>query len=205
MDAGEQLAEELKNYKDEPGVILAVPRGGIPVAYPIAVKFGFPLSLVLAKKIGHPLYPEFAVGAASLDDYFIHPGHHVDETYVKEELKRIRTRLSEMQKLFLSEYEQPDLKGKTVIVVDDGIATGHTMLATIQLLRKKNPGKIIVAVPVATRNAIDILSKEVDDVVTVNVPVEFHGVGAFYHDFEQVSDEQVKHYLDELRRFKKTA
>lgn len=205
IEAGELLAEKLKQYKNDPGVILAVPRGGVPVAYPIAVQLGFPLSLILTKKIGHPLYKEYAVGAASLDDYFVLPQHHLEEEYIQQELKRIRTRLKEMQKMFMAEDEHQDLEGKTVIVIDDGIATGHTMLATVQLLLKKKPGKIIVAVPVATQSAVDNLLKEVDDVVVLSIPHEFHGVGAFYNDFEQVSDAEVIHYLELLRKLSKSA
>jgi putative phosphoribosyl transferase len=204
-EAGELLAEKLSHYKNELGVILAVPRGGVPVAYPVAIALGLPLSIILAKKISHPFYNEYAVGAASLDDYFVLPQHQLSEEYIHEELKRIRKRLKEMQQMFVAEDEHQDLKGKTVIVIDDGIATGHTMLATIQLLRKKNPGKIIVAVPVATQSAVDNLLKEVDDVVVLSIPHEFHGVGAFYKDFEQVSDHEVIHYLDLLRKLKVSA
>lgn len=204
LEAGFLLAEELQNYKNEPAVVLAVPRGGVPVAYAVALQLGLPVEIILTKKIGHPTNKEYAIGAASLTDHFVIPHDNVSEAYIQEELKNIRTRLAEMQTRFMGDKEPENLSGKTVIIIDDGIATGNTMLGTIRLLRKKNPGKIVIAVPVASENAVNKLSKEADDVVAVYIPHSFSGVGAFYEDFEQVSDIEVKFYLDKLRALKKT-
>jgi len=203
IDAGMQLAEKLKKYKKDKGIILAVPRGGIPVAYIVAKEFGFPIDVMLTKKIGHPLYKEYAIGAASLTDYFVIPYENVSEDYIREELKRIRTRLTDMYNRFMGDVPPENLKGKTVIVIDDGIATGNTLMATINILRKANPGKIIIGAPVASRSAVQKLSTVVDDVVVVYVPDEFYGVGGFYDDFTQVSDEEVMYYLDKLRELRK--
>jgi len=198
MEAGLMLAARLQKYKDKAGVILAVPRGGVPVAYAVAKELGLPVQLILTKKIGHPLNKEYAIGAAGLSDYFVIPHDNVTDDYIEEELTRIRTRLREMQKLFMGNKVPLSLEGKTVIVVDDGIATGNTLLGTINLLRKSKPGKIVIGVPVASGKAVEKLSKVADEIVSVLVPDEFYGVGAFYEDFQQVSDEEVKFYMDKL-------
>ena len=104
----------------------------------------------------------------------------------------------------MGDQQPADLEGKTVIIIDDGIATGNTLLGTIQLLRKSKPGKIMIAVPVASSSAIKMLAKEVDEIVVVYVPDQFYGVGAFYEDFEQVTDEEVIYYLVKMRELKKT-
>lgn len=204
MEAGELLAAKLKKYKNTSGVVLAVPRGGVPVAYAVARELGFPIEVVLTKKIGHPMNKEYAIGAASLTDYFVIPHENVSEEYIQEELKLIRANLKKMYIRFMGDKEPTDIKDKTVIVIDDGIATGNTLLGTIHVLRKGKPGKIVIGVPVASKSAIKKLSTEVDEVVAVMVPDEFHGVGAFYEDFEQVSDEEVLFYLDKLKELRDT-
>lgn len=203
VEAGIQLAAKLKKYKNDAGVVLAVPRGGVPVAYAVAAELGFPIEVVLTKKIGHPMNKEYAIGAASLTDYFVIPHENVTQQYIDHELVRIRTRLKEMYKSFMGDKEPESIQGKTVIVIDDGIATGNTLLGTVNVLRKSHPGKIIIGVPVASKSAVQKLSKEVDEVVAVMIPEEFYGVGAFYKDFRQVSDEEVMFYLDKLRGLKK--
>jgi len=204
IEAGLLLAAKLKKYKDEPGIVLAVPRGGVPVAYAVARELGFPVELILTKKIGHPMNKEYAIGAASLTDYFVVPHEAVTDEYIEQELQRIRSRLKEMHTRFMGDKEPEKLNGKTVIVIDDGIATGNTLLGTVNVLRKSNPGKIVIGVPVASESAVQKLEKEVDEVVAVLVPEDFYGVGAFYEDFEQVSDEEVMYYLDKLKELKKT-
>lgn len=203
IEAGKMLAEKLKKYKNESGIVLAVPRGGVPVAYAIARELGFPIEVILTKKISHPMHKEYAIGAASLTDYFVIPHENVSEEYIQQELLRIRSRLKEMYIRFMGDREPEDLKGKTVIVIDDGIATGNTLLGTINVLRKSNPAKIVIGVPVASQSAVQKLSEEVDEVVAILIPDVFYGVGAFYEDFEQVSDEEVMFYLDKLRELRK--
>lgn len=199
-EAGYLLATKLRKFMGEDGVVLAIPRGGVPVAYPIASDLGFPLELALIKKIGHPRNKEYAIGAASMNDYVLSSTETVDPAYIKEELQLIRGRLREMQQKFLGDREPIDLKGKTVIVVDDGIATGHTLMASIKLIRKSDPARIIVAVPVAAEQAIENLKPAVDEVVSLLTPTQFGAVGAFYRDFSEVSDEEVKRYLNKLER-----
>ncbi|ULQ53320.1 phosphoribosyltransferase [Flavihumibacter fluvii] len=203
--AGIDLAKKLTEYRHDPGIVLAVPRGGVPVAYAVAKELDFPMDLVLTKKIGHPLNREYAIGAASLTDYFVVPHDDVSDEYIEKELLRVRTRLKEMQVRFRGDRAPEKLEGKTVIIVDDGIATGNTILGTVRLLKKSHPAKIIIAVPVASRSAIHKLSKEADAVISLLVPTEFFGVGAFYENFEQVSDEEVDEYLDKFRQWRKMA
>lgn len=201
--AGHLLAGKLKKYRNDPGIVLAVPRGGIPVAYIVAKELGLPMDVILTKKIGHPVYKEYAIGAASLTDYFVIPHKDVSTEYIQEELVRIRKRLREMQKRFRGDAPPQSFEGKTVIIIDDGIATGNTVLATIEILRKSNPAKIVIAAPVAPQTVVDKLSDVADDVVIVDTIQYFHGVGAYYYDFEQVTDDEVMFYLDKIKELKK--
>ncbi|MCK9402502.1 MAG: phosphoribosyltransferase [Chitinophagaceae bacterium] len=204
IEAGLLLAAKLKKYKNDPGIVLAVPRGGMPVAYAVAKELNFPVEVILTKKIGHPMNKEYAIGAASLTDYFVVPHENVSQEYIEQELQKIRKTLREMDTQFRGDTVPVNLKDKTVIVIDDGIATGNTLMAIIHVLRKSNPGKIIIGVPVASRSAVVKLSEVADEVVAVLIPDEFHGVGAFYEDFEQVSNEEVVAYLTKLRQLKKS-
>jgi putative phosphoribosyl transferase len=201
LEAGKQLAGILKKYKNEPGVILAIPRGGVPVAYAVAKELEMPLELVFTKKIGHPDNKEYAIGAASLNDYFIVAQEGVTKDYIENELIKIRTRLNEMAQKFIKNKTPISIKGKTIILVDDGIATGNTLLATITLIKKSFPKKIVIAVPVASKRSYNQLSKEVDEIVVVIIPEIFHGVGEFYKDFNQVSDQKVIEFLDKINDF----
>ena len=202
IEAGILLAEKLKKYKNDKGIVLAVPRGGVPVAYSVARELNFPIEVILTKKIGHPGNKEYAIGAASLTDYFIMPHENVSEEYIQNELLEIRSKLKAMHRKFMGDREPENLQGKTIIVIDDGIATGNTLLGTVNVLRKSKPGKIVIAVPVASESAVKKLSDEVDEVIAVLVPKVFYGVGAFYDDFEQVTDEEVMFYLDKLRELR---
>lgn len=198
-EAGELLAAKLKKYQNESGIVLAVPRGGVPLAYIVAAELGFPIEVILTKKIGHPMNKEYAIGAASLSDYFVIPHSDVSEKYIEQELKTIRTRLKEMYKKFMGDKVPQNIDGKTVIVIDDGMATGNTLMGTVELIRKSRPAKIIIGVPVASKEAVKKISKEVDEVVVVLVPETFYGVGEFYENFDQVSDEDLIFYLNKLK------
>lgn len=203
IDAGLQLAAKLKKYKNDPGIVLAIPRGGMPVAYAVAKELHFPVEVILTKKIGHPMNKEYAIGAASLTDYFIVPHDDVSQAYIEQELKKVREKLKDMYTLFMGNAEPTNLKNKTVIVIDDGIATGNTLMAIINVLRKSNPAKIIIAVPVASKSAVLKLADMVDEIVVVLIPDEFRGVGGFYEDFTQVTNEEVLDYLAKLRELNK--
>lgn len=200
IQAGLLLAAKLKKFKGNAVVVMAIPRGGVPVAYTVAKELEFPIEVVLTKKIGHPINKEYAIGAASLTDYFVIPHKEVSQEYIESELKAIRIRLKEMQEKFMGDITPQNLEGKTVIIVDDGMATGNTILCTVNILRKSKPGKIIVAVPVASKDAIEKLENEVDEVITVLSPLEFYGVGAFYENFKEVDDKEVIFYLDKINK-----
>ena len=200
IDAGLQLSFKLKKYVIDSCVVLAVPRGGVPVAYTVARELNFPMQLVLTKKIGHPVNKEYAIGAASLTDYFVIPLDDVPEAYIHQEVKRVQDKLKDMRQKFMGDSTTLSLKGKTVIIVDDGIATGNTMLATIKVIRKEEPEKIIIAVPVAATEAYKKLAKEADEFICLLIAEVLYGVGAFYDDFKQVTDEEVKTYINNLQQ-----
>jgi predicted phosphoribosyltransferase len=198
IEAGLVLADQLKKYAGHPGVVLVVPRGGVPLGYIIARELKMPMEILLSKKIGHPNNPEYAIGAVSLTDRIIIHHEGVSNEYIESETEKIREKLKENYKKFMGNNKPNDLKNKIVIIVDDGIATGNTLLSAVKILRQKNPAKIVIAAPVASRSSVEKLSKFVDEMVIPLIPKEFYGVGGFYEDFEQVSDEEVLSYLDKL-------
>jgi putative phosphoribosyl transferase len=194
--AGRQLAQKLIQYKGKAVVVLGIPRGGVPVAAEIANILNCPLDVLLCKKIGHPTQKEYAIGAVSLTDSYLIPHENVDPLYIVEEIKIVRQRLEEMKKRF-SVNNHFSTAQKTVILADDGMATGRTMIAAIRLLRKSYPLKIILAIPVASASAKQLIISEVDELVILYEPEWFTGVGAFYENFEEVTDEEVIQLLSQ--------
>lgn len=191
-DAAMELALKLKKFKGTDGIVLAIPRGGVPIGYVIAKDLGFPLEIVLSKKIGHPSNPEYAIGSVSLDGLVINDSvSDVSEEYIYKAAGKILQDLKTKFKYYMGDREPTDLKDKTVIIVDDGIATGSTIIATINSVRKMNPKKIIVAAPVASPPSIRKIESIVDEIVVLLTPQNFMGVGQFYYDFSQVEDEEV--------------
>lgn len=199
-DAGMQLATRLRKDQHVPGLILAVPKGGVPVAYEVAKALHLPLELVMVKKLGHPLNKEYAIGAVGLRDRFVVPQENVSIQYIEEETRRVRCSLLEMQQKFIGDKAQESLTGKTLVIIEDGIATGNTLLSTIQILKKDHPSGIIIATPVVSRSAVMKLRGEVDELIALLIPDHFIGVGAFYKNFTQVTDEEVLHYLKKLHK-----
>lgn len=202
-EAAMQLAKKLEKYKNKNGIVLAVPRGGVPVGYYIAKELDLPLEIILSKKIGHPQNPEYAIGSVSLQGTIINDNLiDVSKDYLNKEAERISVGLKEKFKLYMGNRKPTDLKDKIVIVVDDGIATGNTILATLEMIKKSNPKEIIIAVPVAPPDTARKLSKLVDEFVCLLTPEDFMGVGQFYRNFSQVSDEEVIKFLEEASRLK---
>lgn len=197
-DAAMKMIPLLAKYKNEKGVVLAVPRGGVPIGYYIAMEYGFPLELLLTKKIGHPASSELAIGAVSMENEVIDDRHNIPDEYIESEIKKIRKSLQERYKKFMGDRTPVDLENKTVIMVDDGIATGNTILASIKMIRAKKPKKIVVAVPVAPYRTAERIRQEVDDFICVQTPENFYGVGQFYHDFTQVTDQEVIEFMREV-------
>lgn len=189
-EAGILLAEKLQNYKNSNTLVLAVPRGGLPVGYEIAKSLHLPLDIILSKKIGHPFNREFAIGAVSMDSIIVDEHPDVPKDYIEKEIIRLRKLLQEKYELYMGNREPFDVKGKNLIIVDDGIATGNTILVSIAMLRKKNPAKIIVAVPVIPYDTVDVFQQKADEFVYLIASKYFRGVGGFYEEFEQVEDEE---------------
>ena len=191
IEAGLLLSEKLKKYKNSNTIVLAVPRGGVPVAAIIAKSLHLPLDIVLSKKIGHPYNKEFAIGAVSMDSMIIDEHPDVPKEYIEKEIVRLRKLMQEKYEIYMGNREPLDIKGKNIIVVDDGIATGNTLLVSINMLRKRNPAKIIVAVPVIPYDTVSVFEKNTDEFVYLIASKYFRGVGGFYEDFNQVEDDEV--------------
>lgn len=197
--AGIKLAEELLPHKNGPLIVLAIPRGGLPIGAMVAKALNVPLDVALAKKIGHPYQKEFAIGAVGLNDIVLSDNVDVSKEYITKETTRIREILKARYQNYYSHRSPQDLKHKTVIIVDDGIATGNTLLATIAMVKKQGPSKIIVAIPVAPSSGIQLLksTQDVDEIVCLHEPMDFRAVGQFYEDFPQVSDEEAIQWLEQ--------
>ena len=197
-DAAMQLAKKLEKYKGEQGVVLAVPRGGVPIGFYIAKHLNFELDLLMSKKLGHPYNEEFAIGAVGFEDEIIEETQGISPEYIDEEVANIHSQLKERYKKFMGSKQPIDINGKIVIVVDDGVATGRTILATLEMLRRKKPRKLVVAVPVSSLEAAERIRRAVDEFICLHTPTPFFGVGRFYTDFSQTTDEEVIALLKEL-------
>ena len=199
IEAGTQLAEKLVKFKSENVVVLAIPRGALPIGAIVAKTLNAPLDVALTKKIGHPFHKEYAIGAVSLEDIILTDATGIGQAYIEEETTRIRKTLLERHKQYYKHRSPENLTNKTVIIVDDGIATGNTLLATLELVSKQHPKKIVVAIPVAPSSGIRKLENNpnVDEIICLLVPYNFQAVGQFYEKFEQVSDQEAIALLEE--------
>ncbi|MGZ3352089.1 MAG: erythromycin esterase family protein, partial [Xanthobacteraceae bacterium] len=196
-EAGRVLAEKLAAFSNRPDVlVLALPRGGVPVAYEVARALGAPLDVFVVRKLGVPGYEELAMGAVAtggvrvLNDQLVErlgiPEHIIDAVAARE-----RRELARRERLYRGGRSPPDVRGRTVILVDDGLATGATMHAAIQALRQQNPARIVVAVPTASPETCEEMKARADDVICAITPEPFHAVGRWYQDFSQTTDEEV--------------
>lgn len=202
IEAGMLLSDKLKKYQGSNTIILAVPRGGVPVGYVIAKSLNLPLDIVLSKKIPHPSNKEFAIGAVSMDSMILDEHPEIPNDYIDEEVIRLRKSLQEKYELYMGNRKPLDIKGKNVIIVDDGIATGNTLLASIAMLRKRKPEKIIVAVPVIPYDTVKVFQQKTDEFVYLIASKYFRGVGGFYEEFNQVEDDEVIRLLRDADNIK---
>jgi predicted phosphoribosyltransferase len=199
--AGGLLASKLMTYGNRPDVlVLALPRGGVPVGYEVARALDAPLDVFIVRKLGVPGHEELAMGAVAtggvrvLNDHVVRalgiPADMIDAVAAKE-----LEELARRERLYRGSRPPPDVRGKTVILVDDGLATGATMLAAVRALRQLQPARIIVAAPIAARETCEQLAAEADEVVCAATPEPFHAVGLWYDDFSQTTDEEVQALL----------
>ena len=198
--AGQLLAEQLGAYRKQPRVlVLALPRGGVPVASEVATALGAPLDVFLVRKLGVPHHPEYAMGAIATGGVRVmnpDADHlRLDPSEVEAVVVREQQELERRERLYRGAKPPLSLHGRTVILVDDGLATGSTMRAAALAARQQGAGRIVVAVPVAAPETVESLRGEVDEVVCVATPVPFRAVGLWYDDFDQVSDDQVRTLL----------
>lgn len=205
VDAGRRLAAELEPYAAEHPIVLALPRGGVPVGYEVARALSAPLDVWVVRKIGAPFQPELGVGAVAEGGFLYLSSRMLEETGLSEAglSDQIATKRREVEarvKMFRGEHPRPILRDRTVIVVDDGIATGGTVRAAVQSIRAEGPKKVVLAVPVAAPSVVKELAADVDRVVALLTPVDLMAIGYWYDDFTQVPDDEVVRMLDRARR-----
>ncbi len=204
-EAGERLAELLEDLRGERCVVIAIPRGGVEVGYHVAWRLGCPLEITVPRKIGAPLEPELAVGAVAEDGtIYVEEGVArmvgVDYDWIKREAERVLREVKRRIDLYREGRPLPSLKDYTAILVDDGIATGATMIASARFIRKLGPRRTVIAAPVAPPEVMEKLRGEADEIVVVDTPSPFYAIGQFYQDFTQLSDADVLRLLKGARR-----
>jgi predicted phosphoribosyltransferase len=204
QDAGRRLAAQLEKYRDRNPIVLGLPRGGVPVAFEIARELNAPLDVIVARKIGAPMQPELGIGAIAQGDVMVldhdtirHLGLSRDDIAraAQIEISEMRRRLEE----YRGDAGLPDVSGRTVILVDDGLATGVTMIAALKAVRQGNPDRIVIAVPVCARETVRSIERMGVDVVCSSSPEIFRAVGIWYRNFTQTSDAEVIELLEEAR------
>jgi predicted phosphoribosyltransferase len=212
VEAGRFLAQQLAQYANDPNVVvLALPRGGVPVAYEVAQALKAPLDVFVVRKLGLPGNEEYGIGAIAsggtrvLNDEFVSylrmPVELIDKITATQ-----RVELERRERLYRGTRAPVDVTGRTVIIVDDGLATGSTMRVAVKALRNKNPKKIVVAVPVGSREVCDSFRKEIDTIAVCAItPEPFHAVGLWYRDFSQTTDAEVQQLLRKAQQTKAAA
>jgi putative phosphoribosyl transferase len=203
-DAALALIPYLEKFRETDAVLLAIPRGGVPIACTLAEEFGFPVELLMTKKIGHPDNPEFAIGAVSLTDHITDNELPVSQRYIDNQVIAIRQQLEERRKHLEGDRKPAELEGRTLIITDDGIATGKTVLAAVRMLRGQKPKRIVVAVPVSSPRAARMIELYADELICPHQPPEFLGVGEHYEDFSAVTDDEAAGILTAVREKSKT-
>lgn len=204
-DAGKKLAGELSHYAGcQDVLVLGLPRGGVPVAFEVAKALGAPLDVFLVRKLGVPGHRELAMGAIASGDVQVRNPEvinmiNISEQQIEQVADRERQELERRERAYRGARPQPEMQGQTVILVDDGLATGASMRAAVAALRERNPKNVVVAVPTAAPETCAEFEDEVDEVVCATTPQPFFGVGAWYADFAQTTDEEVRQLLREAQ------
>lgn len=207
QEAGQVLAKELHDYSDRSDVlVLALPRGGVPVAFEIAMALHVPLDVFIVRKLGVPGHSELAMGALAMGNITVFNDDiirqlNISQADIDAVIHKENIELKRREIAYRDELAFPSIQGKTIILVDDGIATGATMRAAIKSLRKQHPASIIVAVPVADYQMCENLKSMVDKLICPLRPTNFYAVGAWYDDFSQTEDEEVFTLLKEARKY----
>lgn len=197
-DAGRRLAGALNHYTDRPDVlILGLPRGGVPVAYEVARSLHAPLDVFLVRKLGFPGHPELAMGAIATGgvrilDHQLIQMYRVPADAIERVTAEERKELTRRERLYRDDRPPPDVRGRTVILIDDGLATGSTMRAAVEALREEGARKIVVAVPVAPPDTCEAMKDEVEEIVCAVTPEPFRAVGIWYADFSETADDEVR-------------
>lgn len=208
-EAGKSLAKKLSPYMERDDVlVLALPRGGVPVAFEVAQALRAPLDLMLVRKLGVPEQPELAMGALAMPDICVFNHDIILNAQVAQEdidrvIARETTELSRRNRHYRNGEPPPDVKDRVIILVDDGAATGATMHAAISAVAQQMPLRVIAAIPVASEQAYEMLSQRADEVACLQVPEPFFGVSRFYEEFEQTTDEEVMELLEHARHWGK--
>lgn len=204
LDAAGQLVPKLSHYKDKPDtVILAIPRGALQMGYPLSQQLNLPLDIVVTKKIPAPGNEEYAIGAITPDgeallNEEVVSSMHISEGYIEGVKKNLTKKIESRYKKY--DQEIPSFKDKTVIIIDDGIATGFTMQAAIKYLRREGVRRIVVAVPVAAPDSAKTIKEMVDEFICLSIPPFFGAVAQFYEIFPQVEDEEAIDFLKKSRK-----
>lgn len=207
-EAGSRLAKRLAGYASAHPLILALPRGGVPVAFEVAKALDAQLDLLIVRKIGAPGHEEFGIGAVVdgaspqlvLNEEFVRD-LAVSQDYIRAETQRQLAEIERRRAAYCGKREPIEIEGRTAIVVDDGIATGGTMKAALRGIRRNAPARLILAVPVAPQSTIRELQAECDEAICLSTPEPFGAVGAFYRDFRQTGDDEVVALLHQARWF----
>lgn len=205
-EAGKKLAQELLPYANSSDVIvLALPRGGVPVAYEVALALNVPLDIFIVRKLGLPGQEELAIGAIAsggirvLNEDIIR-SLHIPEKVIENLAERELRELQRRERHYRGDHPAPEVRDRTIILIDDGLATGASMRAAVTGLRAQGPARIVVAVPVSAPETCEAFEKEVDEIVCAITPEPFVGVGWWYEDFSQTTDEGVRLFLEDARR-----
>lgn len=202
FDAGQKLAQALKKYQHQPVLLYALPRGGVVIGAVIAKFLHVPLNLIIPRKIVHPLSPEYAICAVTETGPLLcnsQEKRSVDQVWLKKAVEEQRQEAKRRRILYLKNQQKTAITNQTVIIVDDGIATGLTMMAAIKDIKNRGAKKIVVAVPVTPKETAQLIKKDVDELIALEEPILFLGaIGAYYQDFSQVEDEEVISIINEV-------